>query len=184
MSHNSYEKRCGVSTVITDDNKMKNKKLKLLIALLLGLALTNVRAQEATTASGGDAAGIGGSVSYSVGQVAYTTSDGANGSVAAGAQQPYEISLVTGVQEANGISLTFSLYPNPTNDIIKLELKNDTAENLTYQLFDVNGKLLESKKIENTETTISMNNYISSTYFLKVIDKNKGLKTFKIIKNK
>jgi len=44
--------------------------------------------------SGGDAWGSGGSVSFSVGYLTATTSEGANGSVILGIQQPYEILVV------------------------------------------------------------------------------------------
>ncbi len=50
-------------------------------------------------------------------------------------------------------------------------------------LYDINGKLLESKKIETNETTFSLENFVPSTYFLKIIQNNKEIKTFKIVKN-
>ena len=162
---------------------MQHKKVKLCTLLLLGLGLSEIRAQEAVPATGGNALGSGGSVSYSVGQIVYTTNTGTPGSMAQGVQQPYEISVVTSLEEANGINLVFSAYPNPTMDYVKLKAENYSTENLTYQLFDISGKLLFSQKIGSTETSISMENFPSATYFLKVIENNKELKTFKIIKN-
>lgn len=164
-------------------SKMRQKKLKLSAILLLGLGLTGLHAQEAIPATGGDASGSGGSVSYSVGQVVYTTSTGANGSVAQGVQQPFEISIVTVIEETKGITLQCEAYPNPTTDFVKLKVENYKTENLTYQIFDISGKLLENKKIEGNETSIVMSNLVPSTYFLKVIQGNKKIKTFKIIKS-
>jgi hypothetical protein len=43
-----------------------------------------IRAQNAIPASGGNATGSGGSVSYTFGQVVYTTKSGTGGSVAQG----------------------------------------------------------------------------------------------------
>ncbi len=163
---------------------MRHKKVKLIAVLLLGLGLTGLQAQTAIPATGGNASGNGGSVSYSVGQVVYTTNTGgANGSVAQGVQQPFEISVVTGIDEANGITLQCSAYPNPTTDFLKLKVENFKTENLTYQLYDISGKLLENKKIEGNETSITMSNLVSATYFVKVTESNKEVKTFKIIKN-
>ena len=65
---------------------MKNNKV-ILFLLLLGFGLT-AQAQQATTATGGDATGSGGSAAYSVGQIVYTTHTGTTGSVAQGVQQP------------------------------------------------------------------------------------------------
>jgi hypothetical protein len=53
---------------------------------------------------------------------------------------------------------------------------------LSYGLFDISGNLLENKKIEGNEITIPFGNRSPSVYFLKVTDKSKVVKTFKIIK--
>ena len=165
---------------------MKFKKVKLCAFLLLGIGLTGLEAQEAIPAAGGNTSGSGGSVSYSVGQVVYTTSTGTNGSVAQGVQQPYEISVVTGIEEAIGINLMVSAYPNPTTDFLNLKVDASTTlsiQSMSYQLFDISGKLLENKELTSNETTITMENRVAATYFVKVIQGNKEFKTFKIIKN-
>ncbi|MCH8317978.1 MAG: T9SS type A sorting domain-containing protein [Bacteroidetes bacterium] len=182
---------------------MKHKKLKICTVLLFSLYLTTaLHAQQTIPASGGNASGSGGSVSYSVGQMVYTTNTGTNGSIAQGVQQPYEISETTGLEEAKGINLEYTAYPNPTTDLLTLKIsvvpgvstRHNDIENLSYQLFDINGILLESKKLAGNSITISMANLASATYFLKVysvgrndrtgvVNDQKELKTFKIIKN-
>ncbi len=163
--------------------KMRHKKLKLSAVFLLCIWLTGLQAQSAIPATGGNASGGSGSVSYSVGQMVYTTNTGTNCSVAQGVQQPFEISVVTGLEEAKGINLSFSAYPNPTTDFLNLKVENYDNTNLSYQLFDISGKLLDTKKLESNKTSIVMNNLVKATYFLKVIENNKEIKTFKIIKN-
>jgi len=165
---------------------MKYKKLKFSALLLLGLGLTGLQAQESVNATGGNASGSGGTVSYSVGQVVYTTNIGTNGSVAQGVQQPYEISVVTGLEEAKGINLTVSAYPNPTTDYLTLEVDASTTlsiQSMAYQLYDMQGKLLQNEKITSNQASIVMSNLVPATYFVKVIQGNKEVKTFKIIKN-
>lgn len=165
---------------------MRHKKLKLSAVLLLGLGLTGLQAQTSVNATGGNASGSGGSTSYSVGQVVYTTNTGTNGSVAQGVQQPYEISVVTGLEEAKGINLSVSAYPNPTTDYLTLEVNASTTlsiQSMTYQLYDMSGKLLQNEKITDNQTSIVMRNLVPAIYFVKVVQGNKELKTFKIIKN-
>ena len=162
---------------------MRPKKVKLSAVLLLGLGLTGLQAQESINATGGNASGSGGSASYSVGQVVYTTNTGSNGSVAQGVQQPYEISVVTGLEEAKSINLSVLAYPNPTTNYLTLEVKEFELSNLSFQLFDMNGKLLQSEKITGNQTSIVMSNLVPATYFVKVTEGNKEVKTFKIIKN-
>ena len=162
---------------------MRHKRLKLSAVLLLGLGLTGLQAQTSINATGGDASGSGGSASYSVGQLAYTTNTGTNGSVSEGVQQPFEISVVTGIEEAKGINLSVTAYPNPTTDYLTLSISEFEISNLTYQLYDISGKLLQSEKITGNQTNIVMSNLVPANYFVKVIAGNQLIKEFKIIKN-
>lgn len=162
---------------------MRHKRLKLSTILLLGLGLTGLHAQESVNATGVNASGSGGSASYSVGQVVYTTNTGTTGSVAQGVQQAFEISVVTGIEEAKGINLTVMAYPNPTTDYLTLSIGEFDISNLSYQLYDINGKLLQNEKITGSQTSIVMSNLVPANYFVKVIQVNKEVKTFKIIKN-
>lgn len=162
---------------------MRHKRLRLSALLLLGLGMTGLQAQESVNATGGNASGSGGSASYSVGQVVYTTNTGTSGSVAQGVQQPYEISVVTEIEEAKVINLTVSAYPNPTTDYLTLIIEELEISNLSYQLYDINGKLLQNEKIERNQTSIDMSKLVPAIYFVKVVHEGKEVKTFKIIKN-
>jgi hypothetical protein len=166
---------------------MAHKRLKISALFLILGGLTILKAQESTPASGGDITGTGGSVSFSVGQVFYGNFDGSSGSVTEGVQQPYEISVVTGLEEARNINLSVSAYPNPTTDYLELKVESEKLKDFSYQLYDMNGKLLQNKKLTGTETQIDMRNLVPATYFVKVIVKTQGIasqevKTFKIIK--
>ena len=162
---------------------MKQKRLKLGAILLLFFGLQSLQAQESINATGDNASGSGGSANYSVGQVDYTTNTGTNGSVTQGVQQPYEISVVTGLEEAKGINLSVSAYPNPTTDFLTLEVKEFDISNLHFQLYDMSGKLLQSEKITGNQTSIVMSNLLPAAYIVKVVQGNKEVKIFKIIKN-
>ena len=161
---------------------MRNRKFILSVVLLICI-LTGLQAQEAIPTTGGNASGNGGTSSYTIGQVVYSTQNGTNGSVTQGVQQPYEISVVSGIEQAKDINLICSAYPNPTTDFLTLNVENNDNENLSYQLFDISGKLLENKNLTSNETTITMENRVAAIYFLKVMDNQIEVKTFKIIKN-
>ncbi len=160
--------------------------MKRIVFSIIGVLVSILlNAQSAIPATGGNISigGIG-SVSYTVGQVVYTTnSDETSGSVSQGVQQPYEISVVTGIEEALGISLEIMVYPNPATDFLTLKVMNYDKENLSYWFYDFNGNLLQNKKVEDNECNVSMQNLLSGTYILKVTDNIKVIKTFKIIKH-
>ena len=138
--------------------------------------------QDAIPASGGDASGSGGTLSFTVGQLVYTSNSGSNGSVAQGVQQPYEISTTVGIELSN-ISLDFIAYPNPTINNIVLSIKDFNNEKLNYQLYDMSGKLLKSNKVNAINTTIDMSELPVSNYVLNINNDSSIIKSFKIIKS-
>ena len=162
---------------------MKQERKVLIILFLCSLWTFSLQGQETIPTTGGVATGSGGSVTFTVGQVTYHTFTGINGTVAQGVQQPYEISVVTAIENTQDINLECTVYPNPTRSIIKLSIESLDFENMRFQLFDINGILIQGKKVESKETEISMDYLIPSIYFLKVIKDKKEVKTFKIIKN-
>jgi hypothetical protein len=141
-------------------------------------------AQETTSALGGIINSAGGSISYTVGQVTNLYITEIKGSVAQGVQQPYEIFLITGIDEVKGISLNFQVYPNPVQDFLKLKIQDLNLENLIWKIFDSSGRLLNADRVSGAETLIPMTNYPSGIYLFSVIDKNNlQYKTYQIIKN-
>lgn len=164
---------------------MNKKKVKLCVLLLSGFGLAGLQAQVAVPAAGGNASGSGGTVSYSVGQVVYSSSTGINGSVVQGVQQTYVITVFTGVDNA-GIELSYKVYPNPTTDNLNLKIVNFEKSAYSYQLFDLSGKMLDSKTIVSEETSIPMQTLTGGNYLLKIVDAKSGaakeVKSFKILK--
>lgn len=161
--------------------------MKHLTKLLIGFYFlgygTAILAQNTISATGSNASGTGGTSSYTIGQVVYITLSGTTGTITQGVQQPYEISVVTAIQNTEGIILECLVYPNPTRGQVKLVVKTKEFKNLRFQLYDLNGILIQNKEIESEETEILMNSILSSTYFLKILNDNNEIKTFKIIKN-
>lgn len=153
----------------------------LWLCLLMCFNLAKGIAQEAVASGGGDAWGNNGSVAYSVGQLAYTSNIGANSSVAFGVQQPYEILIKTGAEEL-GINLNLSVFPNPTTDFLILKV-DKSFDKMDYQLYNMGGKLLLSKKLEGSVTHIPLAEFDRAMYLLNVKQNNRVLKAFKIIKN-
>ena len=162
---------------------MRMKHLnKLFVALCLTGYGLSIQAQNTIPATGGNASGSGGTVSYSIGQITYQTFEGINGSVAQGVQQPYEISVVTAIENTEGIILEYKVYPNPAHGLIKLTIKPFDDGNFRFWLYDLNGILLQDKKIISEETEISLESLTPAVYFLKVLKDNNEVKVFKIVK--
>jgi hypothetical protein len=161
---------------------MTKNKARPILLLATGLLWAGfAQAQESTNASGGDATGTGGTASYSVGQVVYTTNTGSTGSVAQGVQHAYEIFTV-GIKETE-LNILLTAFPNPTTENLTLQISDYNNEKLSYQLFDMQGKQLSNGQILAQQTQINMNSLPTATYFVNVVNQeNKKVQSFKIIK--
>ena len=159
---------------------MRRKKIIGCVSFVLFCLCGQVMAQEAIISSGGNANGSNGSSSYSVGQVVYTMVNGSNESIAQGVQQPFEISTVVGLDERT-VNLGVSVYPNPTTNY--LTLTTESLENLSFQLYDMQGRTLDSGPVSSFSTRINVEQLPTQTYFLSVTKDSQIIKTFKVVKN-
>jgi uncharacterized delta-60 repeat protein len=73
----------------------------------------------------------------------------------------------------------FTLYPNPTKDVFYVKNKNINSP-ITIQVFNSLGMQLFAKEISKIENTISLKEYASGVYYVKVSGTNT---THKILKN-
>ena len=150
----------------------------------LGLGATTLFAQRGNIAAGGNASGTGGSVSFSMGQIFYASPSSATRNLIQGLQQPYEISVLIGIGEKEaGINLSASVFPNPAVNSFTLKVESNKWKNVSYSLYDANGKLVSQNKVESVDTQIEAAHLAPAHYFLRVYEGNQEIKTFKIIKS-
>ena len=154
---------------------------KHLIPLFIILSL-HMHAQQNTVVAGGDAKTMDGTVSYTLGQSTYTSNSESSGTINEGIQQPYQVFEILSTDEFIE-HFNVSVYPNPASKEITLEVENYKNENLTYRLFDINGKLLLTDNLIGNKTRIPLNKLSSANYLLKISNGNKEVTTFKILKN-
>lgn len=166
-------------------NLMKHIPLVLLVLIPLIVTSQNIEPKKTSHATiniaGGDAVGDGGSMAYSLGQVFYVQIGDSEHSITEGVQQPIVIKPEIFPNKTREINLM--AYPNPMTDHIIVAIKDYEDEELICQLFDMNGRILQTNKIENSKTKIRPLNLPSAVYLLKVTNRGgETVKTFKIIK--
>ena len=154
-----------------------------MIMVFLLLCFGTIHAQESTHhASGGEAIGSGGTASYTIGHPLYKTHSETAGEVAQGVQHAFEILVVTGTEE-NSIVLEMEAFPNPTTSVLHLRVPNYGLQDLTCQLYDTHGRLLDRRPVISNMTSIPTEQLAAATYYLQVTDAaGQTLKTFQIIK--
>ncbi|MHC0444928.1 T9SS type A sorting domain-containing protein [Flavobacterium sp. 3-218] len=162
---------------------MKRNQTTFLILFVMSVFFgTKTYSQESIVVAGGKGAGAGGTASYSVGQVSDLSLKGSGGSAHEGVQQAYEIATL-GADEFKEINLVITAYPNPTIDVLNLIVSDNQYDDLSFTLFDINGKIVaNTSKVISSETKVSMQGLAKGVYFLAVNRSSKAIKTFKIIK--
>ncbi|GEN78157.1 hypothetical protein CHA01nite_38970 [Chryseobacterium hagamense] len=140
-----------------------------------------LKAQSAVMTAGMNTTGGNGSVSYSVGQAAYLAK-GSNGQVSEGVQQVYEIITLATGEATDSSAEGILLYPNPVKDFLYLDFTTRDFKGSEYQLFDAQGKLIRTEKITEPKSEFNFSSLPSAMYLVRINQKSKNIKTFKIIK--
>jgi hypothetical protein len=163
----------------------KTKKMKrttlLAIAACLLFAKHSMHSQETISTAGGKATGSGGSSTYTIGQLVYTTQTESNGSISQGVQQAYEFQTLSN-QELTIVNLKASMYPNPTSNHVTVRISDSALKDFKYTLFDLGGKTITNRVIRTVKTKVDMHHLAIGIYLLKISKKQQVLKTFRIIK--
>jgi hypothetical protein len=153
-----------------------------ILNVFIALFAIPVMAQQSVNASGGDANGAGGTVAYSVGQVVYTTNESPQGNIAQGVQHAYEIYAVSTEETASDIFVL--VYPNPTPDVLNVQIDGISNEEISIEIVDLQGKRLRNEPITGSITQMDMSGLPNSTYFIHIVgQQQQKIKTFKVIKN-
>lgn len=154
---------------------------KIFIITLLFIVANSAKAQESVNSIGGVDSGSGGTVSFSVGQMVYTTDSKEAGAVVQGIQRPYKITT-TDIKKLDN-TLSFKAYPNPSSEDLFLEMNEFRSEKLNYQLYDMHGKLVMTNPIEIPKTQINIRDLAVGSYVIHIYDsKNQAIQTIQIIK--
>jgi uncharacterized surface anchored protein len=72
------------------------------------------------------------------------------------------------------------IYPNPTEDV--LNIRTNTFENVTYTLYDAQGKLIMQDNLSAGQTSIQVSELAPGVYSLTLNNETQNLKAFKLIK--
>ena len=152
-----------------------------LLILLFGLCTTSLQAQEVVTTAGSYGETTSGSLSWTIGEPVIETITNGTNTLTQGFQQSKL--TITAINDLKVPGIELSVYPNPTNSFLSIELKTDKQRGLLLSLFDINSKLILQKKMIGNKQTIKMQNYKPATYILKVTEANKEIRTYQIVKH-
>ncbi len=79
---------------------------------------------------------------------------------------------------------SIAIAPNPATDFIKLDLSHHMGKSLSFQIYDISGKLVTTGKFYNTHNKseiIDLNNFSNGVYLLNMKASNNVIQTSKIV---
>jgi len=88
------------------------------------------------------------------------------------------LSLTDTIQEKSSLIQT-SVFPNPSNEIFRIETNNILVEVIVS---DASGKLIKTQKMNRSTELVNMNNYKTGIYFLNLLYENGEKEIIRIIK--
>ncbi len=92
-------------------------------------------------------------------------------------------SVATGIEDLTQTSSSISVIPNPTTDIVRVIVdENTNLDHLHYQLYDMSGRLLQSDNLHDNMSSISLGRYARGMYYIVISDAHEILFNTKIIK--
>lgn len=90
-------------------------------------------------------------------------------------EEAITVGILSSVTVVNGVDVTMTVAPNPTEDVFKFELKNlPSSDNfVSVQILDVSGKLVQSRVVGKYDDafvgTFSLMEYPDGIYFVRVL---------------
>jgi hypothetical protein len=72
---------------------------------------------------------------------------------------------------------SFSIYPNPANDEVTIEILNTIWYNSSVNLYNVIGEIVYQTSVNDKHTVIDISSFTKGVYFIEV--ENNGIKKFK-----
>lgn len=154
---------------------------KLLIIGCFILFVQCVLAQEVLNASGTSKEYSGYVISWNIGELVTETNMSIKSVLTQGFLQT-KLNIPTSYLQTKD-EYDLEIFPNPAiNNYISLRIKGIDVSNLSYQLFDISGRILKTNNIESNPESIDLTSLLPGIYLLRVIEDEKEIKTFKIIK--
>ena len=156
--------------------------MRKILTIIAGLLMYISSGAQSTTPAvlsnaGAHGASGGSSVEWTLGEMSVTTLSESDNTLTQGFHQPKLISVSTDDELVN---LSLSLYPNPTEDVLKLVYEGDAE--MDYALHGLTGQLLDQGDVRSGVTDISLKTLSSGHYILSILQGDALIKTFKIEK--
>lgn len=145
------------------------KHLLIFVSFIFGLwkgTSSQLNAQQAFVAAGADASNADGSISFTIGEMAYIDTYDSGGSCITGVQQTYPELPTQLITLSN--KTEFNIFPNPSSSRCKLSFSKEinSGEIIVYSSI---GQIIQQLKITSSSVELSTQEWAAGMYLLVLV---------------
>ena len=127
------------------------------------LSTLSATAQEVVSSQGESYSNVTGSIDFTIGEVVINTETSGAGEITQGFHQTnWNILSV----EDHAPSYEVTIFPNPMEDVLSIETSK--FDNVTYTLYDAQGKMVMQNKLSAEQTPIQVGQLVQGAYTLEL----------------
>ena len=141
---------------------------------------TGLQAQQVVASIGHYAENQQGSLSWTLGESFITTLNSESHFLTQGFHQG-TLTLTT-IFERHQHLLNIKVFPNPSQDMLFLEVKCENVGSWHYELVSIEGQSIIKTKVSGTTTEISLQAITAGVYLLRIFSSEELIKVVKIVK--
>lgn len=143
--------------------------------------LAELKSQEIIAPAGAVFHNNNTSISWTLGESFTTTHSSEGVTITQGFHQG-DLQISTFVVDPS-LDFSIEVYPNPTSDLLWVNITPNIPNKIYYMLFNTEGRLIQRDKLMNPSQNIRFDGLAPGTYILRILQEDKPLKVFTIIKN-
>lgn len=168
--------------------KNKSKPIALLGAtMLMGtMSYAQIIAPQSVNSGGSKMTQANGSLSFTVGELVILSETDSQGNTLGGGFTTGATLTTVSIQEIDSTILDVKVYPNPTTQLVNIQINHYELDQVVVTITDLQGKEVYSGKYAGISNLIGINiaSYASGNYLLTLKNlNNQVLGTYKIIKH-
>jgi len=167
--------------------KNKSKPIVLLgAAMIMGImSYAQSIAPQSVNSGGTKMTQVNGSLSFTVGELVVLSQTDSQGNTLGGGFTAGATLTTVNIQETDAAVLDLKVYPNPTMELVNIQINHSTSDQVVVTITDLKGKEVYNGKYACISNVIGINTatYATGTYILTLKNlNNQVLGTYKIIK--
>ncbi len=166
----------------------KSKTLVLLgVAMLMGtMSYAQSIAPQSVNSGGTKMTQVNSSLTFTVGELVVLSQTDSDGNSLGGGFTAGATLTTVSIQETDAAVLDVKVYPNPTTELVNIQINHSTIDQVVVTISDLQGKEVYSGKYAGISNVIGINtaSYATGNYLLTLKNvNNQVLGTYKIIKH-